>query len=82
MNPMHSMGRAFMPRFFLRPKMQASKEELRDYCRLRLNGFEVPEQIHIVASIPHTTKGSLIGGHLRINSLQRRDQTIKRIISL
>lgn len=48
-----------MPRFFLRPKMQASKEELRDYCRLRLNGFEVPEQIHIVASIPHTTKGSL-----------------------
>jgi acyl-CoA synthetase (AMP-forming)/AMP-acid ligase II len=39
--------------------MQASAEELRDYCRLKLNGFEVPEQIHIVASIPHTAKGSL-----------------------
>ena len=42
----------------LRPGMLASEEELRDYCRLRLNSFEVPEQIHIVASIPQTTKGS------------------------
>jgi acyl-CoA synthetase (AMP-forming)/AMP-acid ligase II len=42
----------------LRPGMQATESELRDYCRTRLSAFEVPQRIHIVADFPRTAKGS------------------------
>ena len=42
----------------LRPGMEATEDELRDYCRTKLSAFEVPERIHIVAGFPRTAKGS------------------------
>jgi oxalate---CoA ligase len=42
----------------LRPGMQATVDELRDYCRTKLSAFEVPERIYIVADFPRTPKGS------------------------
>ena len=42
----------------LRPGMEATEDELRDYCRTRLSVFEVPERIHIVSNFPRTEKGS------------------------
>jgi len=42
----------------LRPGMQATEDELREYCRTRLSGFEVPERIYIVNDFPRTAKGS------------------------
>jgi oxalate---CoA ligase len=42
----------------LRPGMEATEDELRDYCRTKLSAFEVPERIHIVAEFPRTAKGS------------------------
>jgi acyl-CoA synthetase (AMP-forming)/AMP-acid ligase II len=38
--------------------MEATEDELRDYCRSKLSAFEVPERIHIVAEFPRTAKGS------------------------
>jgi acyl-CoA synthetase (AMP-forming)/AMP-acid ligase II len=38
--------------------MEATEDELRDYCRTKLSAFEVPERIHIVAGFPRTAKGS------------------------
>jgi oxalate---CoA ligase len=42
----------------LRPGMEATEGELRDYSRTRLSVFEVPERIHIVSDFPRTAKGS------------------------
>src|ERR1700751_5516904 len=42
----------------LRPGMEATEDELRDYCRTKLSAFEVPQRIHIVAEFPRTAKGS------------------------
>jgi len=42
----------------LRPGMEATEGELRDYCRTRLSAFEVPQRIYIVAGFPRTAKGS------------------------
>jgi acyl-CoA synthetase (AMP-forming)/AMP-acid ligase II len=42
----------------LRPGMEATEDELRDYCRARLSAFEVPERIHIMSNFPRTEKGS------------------------
>jgi acyl-CoA synthetase (AMP-forming)/AMP-acid ligase II len=42
----------------LRAGMEATENELRDYCRTKLSVFEVPERIHIVAEFPRTAKGS------------------------
>jgi oxalate---CoA ligase len=42
----------------LRPEVEATKNELRDYCRTKLSAFEVPERIYIVPDFPRTTKGS------------------------
>jgi acyl-CoA synthetase (AMP-forming)/AMP-acid ligase II len=42
----------------LRPGMEATEDELRDYCRTKLSVFEVPERIYIVADFPRTAKGS------------------------
>jgi oxalate---CoA ligase len=42
----------------LRAGMEATEDELRDYCRSKLSAFEVPERIHIVAEFPRTAKGS------------------------
>jgi len=42
----------------LRPGMEATEGELRDYCRTKLSVFEVPERIYIVADFPRTAKGS------------------------
>jgi len=42
----------------LRPGMEATEGELRDYCRTKLSAFEVPERIYIVADFPRTAKGS------------------------
>jgi oxalate---CoA ligase len=42
----------------LRPGIEATEGELRDYCRTKLSAFEVPERIHIVSNFPRTEKGS------------------------
>ncbi len=42
----------------LRPGMEATEGELRDYCRSKLSAFEVPERIYMVAEFPRTAKGS------------------------
>lgn len=42
----------------LRPGVQATEDELRDYSRMWLSAFEVPEHIHIIAKFPRTAKGS------------------------
>jgi acyl-CoA synthetase (AMP-forming)/AMP-acid ligase II len=42
----------------LRPGMEATEAELRDYCRMKLSAFEVPERIYSVADFPRTAKGS------------------------
>jgi acyl-CoA synthetase (AMP-forming)/AMP-acid ligase II len=42
----------------LRQGMEATEDELRDYCRTKLSVFEVPERIHIVSDFPRTAKGS------------------------
>jgi oxalate---CoA ligase len=42
----------------LRPGMEATEGELRDYCRTKLSAFEIPERIYIVADFPRTAKGS------------------------
>ena len=42
----------------LRPGMEATEGELRDYCRTKLSAFEVPERIYLVANFPRTAKGS------------------------
>jgi len=42
----------------LRSGMEATEGELRDYCRMKLSAFEVPESIHIVGDFPRTAKGS------------------------
>jgi len=42
----------------LRPGMEATEGELRDYCRTKLSVFEVPQRIYIVAGFPRTQKGS------------------------
>jgi acyl-CoA synthetase (AMP-forming)/AMP-acid ligase II len=42
----------------LRPGMEATEGELRDYCLTKLSAFEVPQRIHIVAEFPRTAKGS------------------------
>jgi acyl-CoA synthetase (AMP-forming)/AMP-acid ligase II len=42
----------------LRPGMEATEGELRDYCRTKLSSFEVPMRIYIVDDFPRTAKGS------------------------
>jgi acyl-CoA synthetase (AMP-forming)/AMP-acid ligase II len=42
----------------LRPGIEATESELRDYCCTQLSAFEVPERIYIVADFPRTAKGS------------------------
>jgi oxalate---CoA ligase len=42
----------------LRPGMEATEGELRDYCRTKLSAFEVPERIYVVADFPRTPKSS------------------------
>jgi oxalate---CoA ligase len=42
----------------LRPGIEATEGELRDYCRSKLSAFEAPERIYIVADFPRTAKGS------------------------
>ena len=42
----------------LRPGMEATEGELRDYCRTELSAFEVPERIYILTDFPRTAKGS------------------------
>ena len=41
------------------PGASADQQELLDYCRARLSAFEVPDEITIVGSLPHTAKGSI-----------------------
>jgi len=41
-----------------RPGMEATEDELRDYCRTRLSAFEVPARIYIMSSFARTAKGS------------------------
>ncbi len=43
----------------VRPGMQLTEAELRDYCRAALVGYEVPERIHILTDLPRTAKGSI-----------------------
>jgi acyl-CoA synthetase (AMP-forming)/AMP-acid ligase II len=51
-------GETVQAAVILRPGMQATEGELRDYCRTKLSAFEVPERIYIVADFPRTAKGS------------------------
>jgi acyl-CoA synthetase (AMP-forming)/AMP-acid ligase II len=60
----------------LRPGAQVTEEELQEYCRSRLSGFEVPERIHIVAGLPRTAKGSIdrhaLSGQFSIHTAESR----------
>lgn len=51
-------GESVQAAVILRPGMEASEGELRDYCRTKLSAFEVPERIYIAADFPRTAKGS------------------------
>ena len=51
-------GEAVEAAVILREGMEATEEELRDYCRTKLSAFEVPQRIYIVAEFPRTAKGS------------------------
>ena len=51
-------GEKVLAAVILRPGMEATEGELRDYCRTKLSAFEVPERIYIVADFPRTAKGS------------------------
>jgi acyl-CoA synthetase (AMP-forming)/AMP-acid ligase II len=51
-------GETVQAAVILRPGMQATEGELRDYCRAKLSAFEVPERIYIVADFPRTAKAS------------------------
>jgi oxalate---CoA ligase len=51
-------GETVQAAVILRPGMQATEGELRDYSRTKLSAFEVPERIYIVADFPRTAKGS------------------------
>jgi acyl-CoA synthetase (AMP-forming)/AMP-acid ligase II len=52
-------GEAVQAAVIVRPGMQATEDELRDYCRSALVDYEVPERIHIVTDFPRTAKGSV-----------------------
>lgn len=43
----------------LRPGVEATEAELRDYCRSQLSAFEVPDRIYIVSDLPRTPKGTV-----------------------
>jgi len=53
-----------------------TENELQEYCRSRLSGFEVPERIHIVAGLPRTAKGSIdrhaLSGQFSIHTAESR----------
>lgn len=51
-------GEIVLAAAILRPGMEATEGELRDYCRTKLSPFEVPERIYIVADFSPTAKGS------------------------
>jgi oxalate---CoA ligase len=51
-------GETVQAAVILHPGMEATEDELRDYCRTKLSAFEVPERIYIVADFPRTAKGS------------------------
>jgi oxalate---CoA ligase len=51
-------GETVQAAVILRPGIEATEGDLRDYCRARLSAFEVPERIYIVADFPRTPKGS------------------------
>ena len=63
-------GEAVQAAVIVRPGMEATEDELRDYCRSALVGYEVPERIHIVTDFPRTAKGSIDR-----NALARRFKT-------
>ncbi len=42
----------------LRPGMEATEAELRDYCLTKLSAFEVPARIYVMTDFPRTAKGS------------------------
>jgi acyl-CoA synthetase (AMP-forming)/AMP-acid ligase II len=60
----------------LRPGAQVTEEELQEYCRSSLSGFEVPERIHIVTGLPRTAKGSIdrhaLAGQFSIHAAESR----------
>ncbi len=51
-------GEVVQAAVILRPGMQATEDELREYSSTRLSAFEVPERIFIVSDFPRTAKGS------------------------
>jgi oxalate---CoA ligase len=51
-------GETVQAAVILRAGMQATEDELRDYCRTKLSVFEVPKRIYIAADFPRTEKGS------------------------
>jgi acyl-CoA synthetase (AMP-forming)/AMP-acid ligase II len=51
-------GETVQAAVILRPGMNATEDELRDYCHTKLSAFELPERIHVVADFPRTAKGS------------------------
>jgi acyl-CoA synthetase (AMP-forming)/AMP-acid ligase II len=51
-------GETVQAAVILRPGMEATEGELRDYCRTKLSAFEVPERIYMMADLPRTAKGS------------------------
>ncbi len=52
-------GEAVQAAVIVRPGMQATEDDLRDYCRQALVSYEVPVRIHIMTDFPRTAKGSI-----------------------
>ena len=52
-------GEVVQAAVIVRPGMQATEDELRDYCRQALVSYEVPVRIHIMTDFPRTAKGSI-----------------------
>ena len=49
----------------LRPGMAASAEELIDFCRGRLGGFQRPRSVDFVEALPRTPSGKVLKRVLR-----------------
>jgi acyl-CoA synthetase (AMP-forming)/AMP-acid ligase II len=49
----------------LRPGMAASAEEIMEFCRGKLGGFERPRSVEFVEALPHTPSGKVLKRVLR-----------------
>ena len=49
----------------LRPRAEATAQELVDWCKARLATFKVPRAVDLVADLPRTASGKVLKRELR-----------------